>query len=125
MIERNTIQKTMILKYVRSVRTHPSAEEVFNHVKKKIPNITLATVYRNLNTLAEKGIISRIEINHEYHYDYITKDHIHLVCKNTGEIKDIEDNEIIDSIKKILSKISKRKIKLISMNLILRGKCTK
>ena len=63
---RNTIQRIKIMKYLKSVKTHPTAEMVYNAVVKEIPSITLATVYRNLHNLANKGKILMFEFNKEY-----------------------------------------------------------
>lgn len=85
---RNTIQKIKIMNYLSSVDTHPNAEQVYNEVKKEVPTITLATVYRNLNILAEEGKILKLEINNEFHFDADLKNHQHCVCKNCGKIYD-------------------------------------
>ena len=102
---RNTPQRIKILEFLNSVRSHPTAEEVFKAVKKDIPTITLATVYRNLNLLAREGQILRLEVNHEYRYDAFSKDHIHFVCEDSDKIIDIENKEVMDFIK---SKLGKR-----------------
>ncbi|MBC7073854.1 transcriptional repressor, partial [Candidatus Parcubacteria bacterium] len=47
-MERLTSQKKIILDYLKSVRTHPSAEEIFEKVRKRLPQISLGTVYRIL-----------------------------------------------------------------------------
>src|SRR3989344_3001733 len=54
-MERLTCQKKIILDYLKSVQSHPSAEIIFKEAKKKLPQISLGTVYRNLNTLKQKG----------------------------------------------------------------------
>jgi len=56
-IQRLTPQKTEILDFLRSTRIHPTSEQVYESVKKKIPMISLATVYRNLNNMADQEII--------------------------------------------------------------------
>ena len=91
---RNTPQRTEILNHLMSVKTHPTAEQVYNQVKKSMPKITLATVYRNLNLLAEKGEILRLEINKEYHYDADMTTHQHCVCKNCWKVIDIHQEEL-------------------------------
>lgn len=118
-IRRLTIQKIKILDYLKSVKTHPTAEEVFNNVKKELPTITLSTVYRNLNLLAEEGIILRLEINHEYRYDAHKGNHQHFVCTETGKVFDIHDNESNDY---LMSKIDKKKFVPDSVMVIYKGK---
>ena len=63
---RETPQRKAILSYLKSVKTHPNAEEVFRAVAGQYPNLTLATVYRNLNLMADQGRVLRFEINKEF-----------------------------------------------------------
>ncbi len=91
---RNTIQMQKILDYLNSVKTHPNAETIFNAVKKDVPSITLATIYRNLNKLAELGKILKLEINGEFRFDADTCFHQHVICKNCGEVKDFFNEKI-------------------------------
>jgi len=86
--ERQTIQKTKILEYLCSVTSHPNAETIYNHVKKVIPSITLATVYRNLNLLAKNKKILKLEINNEFRFDGDLSHHQHCICKKCGRISD-------------------------------------
>ncbi len=94
MERRITAQRMKILEFVNSVRTHPTAEEVYNHVKKEIPSITLATVYRNLHILVEQGEIIKVGINNEYHFDGFTDEHQHLFCNQCKKIEDVEDSKL-------------------------------
>ncbi len=120
MVTRNTPQRMKILQYLKSVHSHPTAEIVYNAIKADMPTITLATVYRNLNLLAESGEILRLEINKEFHYDAYCNSHQHFVCENTGKIYDLEDNEITELIK---SKINSTKFNPKSVSIIIRGTC--
>jgi len=88
--KRNTVQKSKILQYLQSVKSHPNAEVVFENVKKDLPMISLATVYRNLNLIADEGEILRIEVNGEFRYDANVCGHVHLVCIKCGLILDKE-----------------------------------
>ena len=119
---RNTNQRLKVLGYLKSVKTHPTAEMVYNEVKKELPAITLATVYRNLNLLAEHGNILRLEINNEYRYDADTRHHQHCVCKECGQIHDIYNKNIS---KNILSLFSLKNFKPQSVDIIYRGLCNK
>jgi len=90
---RNTYQKTKILEYLQSVKTHPTADIVYEAVRKDIPTISLGTVYRNLNKMADNSEILRLEIGGEYHFDADLCLHQHAVCKNCGKILDLFDKE--------------------------------
>ncbi|HLC89291.1 MAG TPA: Fur family transcriptional regulator [Candidatus Nanoarchaeia archaeon] len=94
--KRNTVQKLKIKEYLGTVKTHPKAEVVYVEVKKEIPTITLATVYRNLNSLAEEGEILRLEIGNEFHFDADISRHQHYFCTVCGKVRDIFLPEISD-----------------------------
>lgn len=89
-MERLTSQKAIILDYLKSVRTHPSAEEVYLNVRKKLPRISLGTVYRNLNLLKKKGQLQEI-LAAAIHYDGNISPHAHFICQDCQTIYDIFD----------------------------------
>ena len=91
---RTTPQKLKIKEYLCEVKTHPTAEMVYQEVKKDIPTITLATVYRNLNNMAARGEIIKLEINNEFRFDGQCGYHQHLVCSDCGKIVDMFRKEI-------------------------------
>jgi len=104
--ERITCQKKVILDYLKSVDIHPSTKEVYSAVKKKLSRISIATVYRILQNLKEKGEIQ--EINCEVsHYDGDNSFHTHFVCEKCGKIFDIPEKE--DFLRKKKVKIGKIK----------------
>lgn len=90
MIQRYSKQRETILRYLQSVTCHPTAETVYSEVRKEIPNISLGTVYRNLNQLAEEGTILRLTANTGAdYYDGRTTQHNHVLCTRCGKIEDI------------------------------------
>ena len=93
-VRRNTVQRSKILRYLQNTKTHPTAEDVYGYVKKEIPTITLATVYRNLNILVEQGLITRINVGGHCRYDGQDQSHVHGIDKKTGKIIDIKDDNI-------------------------------
>ena len=110
---RMTSQRLIILDYLKKVRTHPTAEEVYERVSKILPAITLATVYRNLHILAEDGIIRRIVINKEYHFESVEKSHQHLVCPVCGRISDINDEKLDREVSLISKRYHAKEVKVI------------
>jgi len=92
--KRSTIQRAKILEYIRGVKTHPNAETVYAQVKKEVPTISLSTVYRNINILADDGQITRLEVNNESRFDADTTCHQHCICTSCGQITDVFQNDI-------------------------------
>jgi len=88
--ERLTNQKRAILEYLKSVKTHPSAKEVYFEVKKKLPQISLGTVYRILNQLKERGEVQEI-LTSISHYDGDISSHAHFICQKCDKIFDVFD----------------------------------
>ena len=71
-------------------QVHPTAEFVYNYLKKDNPQLSLGTVYRNLQQLSENGIISRVSIpDQPDRFDGITTPHYHAVCSECGSITDV------------------------------------
>ncbi len=117
---RNTSQRLKILDYLKGVRTHPTAEMVYAAVKKDLPAISLATVYRNLNLLAELGEIIKLEIDGEFRFDAHMCHHVHCVCRRCGKIIDVPNEEIIECAS---SKMKLKGFELECINIIVRGVC--
>jgi len=117
---RMTCQRLKIIEYLRKVKKHPTAEMVYKEVLKELPTITLATVYRNLNLLAEKGEITRFKVNEVYRFDGETCEHQHAICKGCGNIIDINDMEITEF---AMNKIRSSEFKADCVNIIYRGYC--
>lgn len=117
---RMTTQRIKILEFLQGVKTHPTAEDVYKEVKKDLPALTLATVYRNLNQMAENGDILRLEINKEYHYDADTSSHQHCVCKSCWKVFDLFQKELSEF---ALQRLNFRGFTPCSVNIIFYGKC--
>ncbi|MBS3123281.1 transcriptional repressor [Candidatus Woesearchaeota archaeon] len=123
---RQTIQKIKIGKYLAGVKTHPTAERVYIEVKRELPSITLATVYRNLNQMAEDGEIVRLELNKEYHYDAEISSHQHFLCLDCKKITDICDLDISKKISASLNDYlfrNNKKTEISSISIVIRGLC--
>jgi|SRR3989344_1758213 len=91
---RNTKQKLLILDYLKNHPTHPTTENIYHQLKKSLPNLTLATVYRNLHILTEEQQILTLNINNELHFDGTTQPHLHLICQKCNKISDIMISEL-------------------------------
>ncbi len=86
---RMTNQRQVILEEIRKVNTHPTADEVYEMVRKRLPRISLGTVYRNLEILSTRGAIKKIgPISSQMRFDGITKKHYHIRCIYCGKLED-------------------------------------
>jgi len=86
---RMTHQRQVLLDEIRKVKTHPTADEVYDLVRKRLPRISLGTVYRNLEILSARGLIQRIgPPSQQMRFDGDTKDHYHLRCVSCGRVED-------------------------------------
>jgi Fe2+ or Zn2+ uptake regulation protein len=91
--KRNTIQRQLIFDSVKEIGMHATAEQVFEHVVRKYPSISKATVYRNLNQIAESGELSNIgSFFGSVHYDQNCHKHYHFVCEFCKRVFDVEDD---------------------------------
>lgn len=90
-------QRELILETLKENVVHPTAEYLYEKVHKKDANISLATLYRNLNKLANEGIIKKIDgLEISSHYDHNTFEHYHFICEKCGKVFDIESNIATD-----------------------------
>ena len=85
-------QKDEILKLMRSgALDHPRAAEVFLAMKEILPNIGIATVYRNLNAFADAGVLRRISGSGDAdRFDHRIDDHHHTICNCCNKVEDFE-----------------------------------
>ncbi len=95
---RLTTQRQIILEELASVKTHPTAGEVYDMVRKRLPRIGLGTVYRNLELMAENGMILKLEVGGtQKRFDATTEPHYHIRCSCCGRVDDI-DMPVIESL---------------------------
>ncbi len=91
MTRRNTIQKQLVLNAVKRHMNHPTAEEVYNSIVDSYPGISKATVYRNLNHLAESGKLLRLSVpGSADKYDATISSHYHAMCKFCDAFMDVD-----------------------------------
>lgn len=87
---RLTTQRQVILEELAKVTSHPTANEVYDMVRQRLPRIGLGTVYRNLDLMAESGMILKIEVGGtQKRFDATTSPHYHIRCMECGRVDDI------------------------------------
>ncbi|MDL2306583.1 transcriptional repressor [Desulfovibrio sp. OttesenSCG-928-C06] len=87
---RMTRQRALILSELKSVQSHPTADEIYGMVRKKMPRISLGTVYRNLDLLAESSEVLKLEYaGFQKRFDGNTHAHQHVRCVHCGKVADV------------------------------------
>lgn len=83
-------QRDLVLKALKENVVHPTADYLYQILRQHDPNISLATVYRNLNLLAEMGVVRRIDgIEGPARFDHNTHNHYHFICSKCNKVYDV------------------------------------
>lgn len=115
---KKTKQRDVILNIINNSYIHPNAYQIYEEAKKELPNISLGTIYRNLNMLVESKMIKRIIVDGENEkYDRLDE-HIHFICDDCNELYDIYGFE-----SKNIKNIDGHKV--MNCEIILKGICKK
>jgi Fur family transcriptional regulator, ferric uptake regulator len=86
---RNTRQRQVILKELQKLKSHPTATQLFQIVRRQLPKISLGTVYRNLELLNQLGMIQKLDLaGEEARFDACTARHDHVSCVRCGRCDD-------------------------------------
>ena len=114
-------QREEIINILKESYSHPTAEEVYLLAKEKNPSISRGTVYRNLNQLAELGVIKKIDgLEPIAHYDHNTYEHYHFICDKCKKVYDIS-SEIAPDVKNLTE--NKTGHKIMGHDITFHGKC--
>ena len=104
---RMTRQRRVILEELRKVNTHPSADEIYEMVRKRLPRISLGTVYRNLEVLSESGDIQKLELGCSLRrFDGTPENHYHIRCTRCDRVVDAPIDFSIDIEQKLKDETS-------------------
>ena len=87
---KNSKQRTAVLERLCSTTFHPTALELYEMVRSEMPNISLATVYRNLNLLCEEGRAIKLTADGADHFDGTVEPHYHFMCNGCKRVYDVE-----------------------------------
>jgi Fur family ferric uptake transcriptional regulator len=89
-LSRSTPQRRVVLEELQNVVSHPTAVELYEIVRRRLPKISLGTVYRNLDRLAEEGTIQKLELGGtEVRFDGNPDCHYHVRCVRCGRVDDV------------------------------------
>ncbi len=99
---RFTRQRAAVYDYLRSVESHPTAEEVYSAVRRHIPHISLATVYKALEVMVDFHLAAKLAyVDGPARYDCRSDAHYHIRCLKTGRVHDLEtpfDSNLLDKL---------------------------
>lgn len=88
---RNTKQRQRIQELLQKTNTHPTADWIYNQIRKDFPRLSLGTVYRNLRILKQLGKVNELVYGSTYsRFDGKTEDHCHFICEECEWIEDID-----------------------------------
>lgn len=92
---RLTPQRLAILELLKEADGHLTPAEIYKQVSQKLPGLTEATVYRTLNFLAEQGLVLVAHVGRgQLVYEYAEHDHHHLICRECGDMREIDHQEL-------------------------------
>jgi len=87
---RMTRQRKIILEELRMVKYHPTADDLYKAVRRRLPRISLGTVYRNLDLLSRAGLIQKLEVGGtQKRFDGDLEGHCHRRCVRCGKVEDV------------------------------------
>ena len=90
-----THQRQVLYETMKTMHGHPSPEEVYARVKKKVPAISLATVYKNIHLFVESGVFREVSMHHgSVRVEMNGEPHHHVVCSKCRRITDIGEKEL-------------------------------
>jgi Fe2+ or Zn2+ uptake regulation protein len=86
-----TGQRRLVLEELRRNSTHPTAEDLYLKVKRRMPHVSLGTIYRNLEVLTEAGLARRVgPAADQMRFDACVENHYHIRCTSCGRVDDVE-----------------------------------
>ncbi|WP_419775087.1 Fur family transcriptional regulator [Ignavigranum ruoffiae] len=87
---RITPQRQAIIEYLIDTQDHPTVDEIYQAIKQRYGNMSLATIYNNLNVLVKAGLVDEMKFNGvTSRYDYNHHQHYHIICVECGKIADV------------------------------------
>ncbi|MFA6566893.1 MAG: transcriptional repressor [Victivallales bacterium] len=120
-----TTQRKTIIEELKKLKTHPTADQFYELLRKKTPKISVASVYRNLEVLSSLGMIAKLETSGARNrFDGDTSVHYHLKCSKCGGFVDFVP-EGSESLAKSLDKIKGLNMNIDNFNIVFTGLCGK
>ena len=86
---RNTKQLEVVWDAIKDDSSHPTADQIYNKVRRRLPNVSLGTVYRNLQKLVADDRLQVLMLGRSQHFDPLVKRHQHFICEKCGRVFDV------------------------------------
>ena len=116
-------KRNAILQYLQSTKAHPSAETVYADLKQQIPDLSMGTVYRNLNLFRQQGLASVIATVHGVErFDANTDPHVHFICSGCDSVTDLMEMDIPEALCSQAASHSGGKVEQCSLSFV--GRCS-
>ena len=102
---KNFRKRNAILSYLRGTNAHPSAETIYADLKQQIPDLSMATVYRNLTKFRKEGMVQCVAtVKGVERFDGYTEPHVHFICNDCEAVIDLEDMLIPEALSETAAK---------------------
>ena len=93
--QKNFRKRGAILEYLRCTNAHPSAETVYTDLKAQIPDLSMGTVYRNLNLFRQQGLVTSVAtVKGVERFDANTDPHVHFICSDCDAVIDLHAMQV-------------------------------
>lgn len=117
-----SVQREIILEVLRSTKSHPTAEWIYERARRQLPNISLGTVYRNLNALVATGVIIKVQGSFDKdRFDANAERHAHMVCDQCGAVIDVEMPQDLDAAN--MNAVNSRDVLIKDYSIVYKGIC--
>ncbi|MBR7155575.1 MAG: transcriptional repressor [Lentisphaeria bacterium] len=116
------VQREAILEELRSLSCHPTADELHRRLKERMPHLSLATVYRNLEQFSRAGLVLKLDCGGEMkRFDGNVMPHPHIRCPECGAVADVDDLSVFELHERLLALLPI--LKCDTMGLEFSGRC--
>lgn len=96
---KNFRKRSAILSYLQSTNAHPSAEAIYTDLKPQIPDLSMATVYRNLTKFRQEGMVQCVAtVKGVERFDGNTDPHVHFICRHCDAVIDLHEMHLPDTL---------------------------
>ncbi len=118
-----TPQRVAIYDAIITLKNHPTAENVIDYIRENHPNISVATVYKVLDSLVENNLLKKVKTERDImRYDAVMNHHHHLYCVETDRIEDYEDGQLNGLLDEYFKKRKIKKFKIQDIKLQITGR---